>query len=352
MSTHRLALIGYGGMAGWHHRNIRDRIPSVEVACTYDIRPEVAETAAENGLEFRTTLEAVLSDPTIDIVTIATPNNFHKELAIAALEAGKAVVCEKPVTLNAAELEEIIAVSKRTGKLFSVHQNRRWDRDYAVVQEILKQNLIGNPYFIESRVQGSGRFLHGWRGHKVNGGGIMLDWGVHMIDQLMDLIDSPVVSVDTKMVSLFNEGVDDNFKMFLTFENGIVGLVEIACNCFINLPRWHISATEGTAVIDNWDCEGKIVRLTGEAMMQWEDQIVYTSAGPTRTMAPRPKHTITELPLPEVTADWVAYYENIAAVLDGKADLIVRPEQALRVMKVIDAAFESSKSGKSISLRV
>jgi predicted dehydrogenase len=113
-----------------------------------------------------------------------------------------------------------------------------------------------------------------------------------------------------------------------------------------------VCGTEGTAVVENWDGAGKIVRLTGEAMMKWEDEIFYTSAGPTRTMAPRPKHTVTELPLPEVTADWVAYYENIAAVLKGEAELIVRPEQALRVMKVIDAAFASSVSGQSVALRV
>ena len=64
MPTHRLALIGYGGMANWHHKNIRDRIPEIEVVCTYDIRPEVAETAASEGIEFRETLDAVLSDPT------------------------------------------------------------------------------------------------------------------------------------------------------------------------------------------------------------------------------------------------------------------------------------------------
>lgn len=77
--------------------------------------------------------------------------------------------------------------------------------------------------------------------------------------------------------------------------------------------------------------------------MEWADDIVYTEAGPTRTMAPRPKETTLELPLPEVQTDWSDYYKNILAVLDGEAELVVRPEQALRVMKVIDAVFEADR---------
>ena len=95
-----------------------------------------------------------------------------------------------------------------------------------------------------------------------------------------------------------------------------------------------------------------MVRLTSDEIMTWDNDIVYTSAGPTRTMAPRPKHTVTELVLPEVKADWSEYYKNIAAVLDGREELIVRPEQCLRVMKVIDTIFESQKTGRGIACRI
>ena len=76
-----------------------------------------------------------------------------------------------------------------------------------------------------------------------------------------------------------------------------------------------------------------------------EDEIVYTAAGPTRTMAPRPVHTTQELELPDVPAEWSSYYKNIAGVLDGREDLIVKPEQALRVMKGIDLIFQSNEKG-------
>lgn len=343
------AIIGYGGMGSWHHQNIAQKIEQIKVTGAFDIREEAVKKAEKNGLHAYATLQQLLDDRTIDLVTIATPNNYHKELAISCLQAGKNVICEKPVTLNSAELEEIIAVANKTGKLFSIHQNRRWDKDYAIIKKILHDNTIGKPYFIESRVQGSRRAMYGWRGYKVNGGGMVLDWGVHLIDQLMDLIPAKVVSVYANLFNVFSEEVDDNIKIMLRFENGVSALCEMSTNCFINLPRWHVSCEDGTAVIEDWSCTGKMVKLAEDGPMEWADDIVYTEAGPTRTMAPRPVHTTQQLALPQVMTDWADYYKNIAAVLEENAELIVKPAQALRVMKVIDLVFESDKTGTGIS---
>ena len=192
---YNLAIIGYGGMGGWHHASLKSKVPEINVVGAYDIRPEIKEKIEANGLYAYGSAEELLADPKIDIVTIAVPNNFHKDYAIAALRAGKNVVCEKPVTMNSAELCEIIAVSKETGKLFTVHQNRRWDRDYRIIKKVLESGMIGKPYFIESRVQGSRGAMFGWRGYKENGGGMLLDWGVHLLDQLLFLVPSKVVSV-------------------------------------------------------------------------------------------------------------------------------------------------------------
>ena len=346
---HRLGIIGYGGMGSWHHQNIAERVSAISVKGAYDVREEALENARQAGLVAYPSLDALLSDPEIDLVTIATPNDFHRDLSIAALKAGKHVVCEKPVTLNAAELEEIIAVSEETGRLFSIHQNRRWDKDYRTVKAVLDSGEIGRPMFIESKVQGSKRSLEGWRGHRQNGGGMLLDWGVHLIDQLLDLIDSPVVSVDAHLLSVFTPEVDDNIKLLLRFENGVSALLEMATNCLIPAPRWHVTCKEGTLVVENWKCDGRIVQLKDAGQVVWEDDIVYTEAGPTRTMAPRPSHTTRELPLTVAEVDWSEYYNNIVDALSGRARLIVRPEQALRVMRVIDLLFasERDKCGKA-----
>lgn len=347
---YRIGLIGYGGIGGWHTERLQS-MPDFEVAAVYDINPARTEKARENGLNGVDSLEEILSDKTIPTVLIATPNNFHKELSIRALEAGKNVICEKPVMMNSAELIEVMAVRDKTGKLFSIHQNRRWDKDFLMVKKTLEDGAIGKPFYIESRVQGSKGVPGDWRCVKEAGGGMLLDWGVHLIDQIMWMTDSPVTQVYAHMLSVKYPEIDDNFKLLLRFENGLSALVEVDTYTFINLPRWHVSGDAGTVQVDDFACGGKIVRAN-TLEMNWDEGIVYTAAGPTRTMAPRPKESLEELALPDIATDARDYYRMFKnADLTG-APLTVTAEQALRVLRVMDAAFESAEKGECIKLRV
>ena len=348
---HKMGIIGFGGMGGSHHGrvgNSKDGLDCIQVVAAYDIREEALDDAREKGITAYTSLDEFLASD-IDMVTVATPNNSHRELCIRALSAGKHVVCEKPVTMNAAELTDIIAAAKKSGKVFSVHQNRRWDPDFLVVKKILmEQNALGKPYYIESRVQGSQGTLHGWRGAKINGGGMLYDWGIHLLDQMMWMIPYKIKEVYANLFKVKSAECDDNFKLHLYFENDIYALVEIDTNCFIPYPRWHISGVGGTMIIEDWKGNGKMIKgIPGEAV--WVENLIYTSGGPTRSMYPRRPETIEETKVDGIETNWFDYYRNIVDVIDNGAELIVKPEESLRVMKVIDAAFESSKTGKSIS---
>ena len=341
-----VAILGLGGMGAYHWKKIPTDA-GFTVTAAADINPERLKPAKEAGLQVYDTAEALFADPDIDLIVVATPNNFHREYVIGALRAGKHVVCEKPVALNAAELTEMTQAARETGRIFTIHQNRRWDKDYRIVREAIAQGLIGQPFSIESRVQGANGIPGDWRCVKEAGGGMLLDWGVHLLDQMLDLIDSPVTEVYAQLLSRKFPGVDDNCKVLLRFENGVTALVEVSTYCFLPLPRWQALGDGGTLQIADWSCKGSVVRANRIAM-HWEPGIVYTASGPTKTMAPRPEESLETLPLPEVHTDWTEYYRNLAAALDGKAQLIVTPEQALRVMRVIDACFESSKKGVAI----
>lgn len=348
---HKMGIIGFGGMGANHHGragNAETGLDCITVTSAYDIREEARAEATSKGLKAYDKLDEFLSADT-DIVAVATPNNYHRELAIGALEAGKNVICEKPVTMNAAELEDIIAVSKRTGKLFAVHQNRRWDPDYVLVKKLLMEDdAIGKPYYIDTRVLGSQGSLHGWRGSKENGGGMLFDWGIHLLDQILWMIPSKVKSVYANLHLVKSVECDDNFRLNLTFENGVNALIEVATNCFITYPRWHICGVNGTMIIEDWKGNGKMIKgIPGEAV--WVENLIYTAGGPTRSMYPRRPETIEETKIDGIEANWYDYYRNIVDVLDNGAELIVKPEESLRVMRVIDAAFKSSKEGISIS---
>ena len=247
MSAINFAVIGYGGMGAYHVHNILpNENERIHIVGTYDINEERQAISQEKGHKIFKSYDEVLADETIEAVLIATPNDLHKELSIAALKAGKHVVCEKPVALNTAELDEIVAVAQETGNTFMVHQNRRWDPDFLLVRELYRNGQIGDLFQLESRVQGANGIPGDWRHVKKQGGGMLLDWGVHLLDQMLWLIDSPVKDVKADLSFVLGEEVDDGFFALITFENGVKAIVEVGTSNYTQLPRWYIKGTEGT----------------------------------------------------------------------------------------------------------
>ncbi|HEX2947270.1 MAG TPA: Gfo/Idh/MocA family oxidoreductase [Clostridia bacterium] len=349
MSLH-LGFIGFGWMACYHFKYILPKVEGIFPAAAYDIDPERIKFAESLGLKPYSDLDSFLEDESLDVVLVATPNNTHKDLVIAALEHKKHVICEKPVALNCAELQAMTACAEKNGKVFSVHQNRRWDKDFCTVKKAIGDGLLGTPYFIETRVQGANGIPGGWRCEKEAGGGMLYDWGVHSIDQILSIVDSPVAEVYAQLLHVKYE-VDDNVKVLLKFENGTSAFIEIDTNCFQPLPRWHVSGEEGTLLIQDWKCEGSIVAGTTQEV-DWSPEALDSAAGPTRTMRPRQKDAIRTLPLPVVAPDWSEYYRNYLAVLAGTEELIVKPEQCMRVLRVLEAAFQSAEKGICVQCKI
>ncbi len=187
------AVIGYGGQGAWHTRQIL----SSEVAAltgVYDIDPAKNALAEKNGIHAYSSFEEVLADSAVETVVIAVPNDDHKELVVKSLEAGKNVICEKPVEMSVAAFDEMTAAADKSGKLFTVHQNRRWDVDYLAMKKIVESGEIGELINIESRIHGSRGIPSDWRCTKAQGGGMILDWGVHLIDQILQIIKERIVS--------------------------------------------------------------------------------------------------------------------------------------------------------------
>ncbi|MFA7672830.1 MAG: Gfo/Idh/MocA family oxidoreductase [Clostridia bacterium] len=347
---HKLGIIGYGGMGSWHHRN-SVKVPGLKVTGVFDIDEKRLQAAKEGGLTIYTDVKDFLEKGDFDIVLVSTPNNFHKYYAVMAMDAKKNVVCEKPVALNISELDEMIAASKRNNVLFTVHQNRRWDKDYRIVKKILEDGTIGKPYTIESRVHGQNGVMHGWRAYKVAGGGMLYDWGIHMIDQMLYMVKEPVTEVYCQLFSVKTPEVDDYFKLILRFESGLSAQIEVGTYCLEKMPRWYVNADQGSVIVKDWSCEGKMTKAS-QIVMEWEPEIVQTVGGPTRTMAPRPKESLEELPLPEITSEWAEYYMNVLAYLEGREEINVKQSEIRRVMQVVEAGFSSDRLHQSIKCRI
>ena len=341
---HNMAIIGFGGMGSFHYKKL---LTEQEIVCTgvWDIKPERREYAESLGLHAYTSLEDLLADDGIEIVLIATPNDVHHPIALQALAAGKHVICEKPVTLNGALLTEMLEAADKAGKLLTVHQNRRWDRGYVIMQQILDEGILGDLYRIESRVHGAHGIPGDWRQDPKQGGGMVYDWGIHLLDQAVMLFpDAKIKSVYATLNHVTNEQTDDGFFIDLLFDNGIHYVVEVGTSHCITLPRWMVLGRDGTLMLDKWGLEGKIVCAHGE---DDKDVVpVVTAAGLTKTMAPRREETIQTLDIPDIWPDLGEYYRNITAVLEGRESPIVTPAQMLRVMRLIDTVFEAARVGQ------
>lgn len=329
---------------GTQHSVQLKSVKEARVKGTFDIKEERQKAAREAGFIAYQSYNEMLQDDEIDIVLIATPNNTHKEISIKALLAGKNVICEKPVTLDSGELSEILEVSKKTGKLFVVHQNRRWDEDFLTVKKIYDEQLIGEVFHIESRIHGSRGIPGDWRRLKENGGGMMLDWGVHLLDRLLLLVEGKIKTVYCRLTNVSGKDVDDGFILQLEFENNKTVLVDVGTCNYIGLPKWYVCGKKGTAVIEDWEMNGKITVLVDESNADVNP--IVAGAGFTKTMALRLDGTAEDRPLPRVKADEKDFYRNVIASVNGAAEPIVRNEQVMRVMKLVDTAFKSHEANQ------
>ena len=349
MLKKKLAIVGYGGQGAWH-ASWAMKSDVVTLCGIYDIREVRMQAAREAGIFTYDSLEALLEDRDVEIVVCATPNDSHKEIVLAALRAKKHVVCEKPVTLSVEDFDDMVAAAEANGVLLTVHQNRRWDVDFLAMKKLLSTGEIGSALHIESRIHGSRGIPSDWRGRAEQGGGMILDWGVHLIDQMMQLIDERIVSVYCEETHITTGEVDDGFHLRLGFESGKRATVEVGTFNFIAMPRFYMQCEKGTAMITDWREKCRVCRLktwTGK-----DAKPVQTAAGITKTMAPRDEQSVDSYELDIPGAFVHDFYRNFTAAIDGGATQVIKNTEVRRVLRVMEAAKRSAASGAVLTVDI
>ncbi len=355
--NYRIGYIGFGGMAGGYHLDtaMREDVPFTPTAA-FDLREERRAYAESKGLRAFDNLQDFLDSRLFDFVLVATPNQYHCPMVCAALDAGYHAMSEKPVAMSSGEIETMIAHAKAANKMFTVHHNRRWDRDFLILKEALATGKCGNVFAYENRIHsfnGNGQ-MNGWRKFADHGGGMYLDWGIHMMDQTLSLITEPVTSVFADIRPIRSDEVDDYAKVLIRFESGITAQVEVSTFTPLTLPKWCAFGDRG-AIMVNECCGGKGKMRYVEAVHDAaRDHTVY----PDYTVTTRHADDYFEidemkevaLPLTEIPQDWAALYKNVAGALDGTEALEVTPESVLRCFKVVEAAFKSAETGVSVQI--
>lgn len=342
----KLGVIGYGGMGKWHVENAPRA--GVEIAAVCDNDPVKQQEAIDAGLKLYKSADELLADPEVNTVILTVPNYLHKDMCIKAAAAGKNVITEKPAAMTVAELDEMDKACKDAGVFFTSHQNRRWDKDMLIVKKAYDDNMLGNIFTIESKLHSGNGYMHEWHLYKKYGGGMIYDWGVHLINQILFMMpDAKIKSVYADIKNVLHDEVDDYFKIILKMDNGVTAHIELSTYILKYQPRWLAAGDKGTMVINTFGCDGNIYR-TGKMLEKLPSQIVETEAGPTRQFAPVPPGGIVTEELPEVKTDWVDFYRNVDDVLNGRAESKIKIPEVRRVLSVMEAAWKSSDTGEAV----
>ena len=348
----KVGIIGVGTIGSAHAAAIYSgEIPNMRLVALCDNSPEKLDALKEKYADVPTfsSHNELIASGLCEAVIIATPHYFHPPIAIDAFHAGLCVLTEKPAGVDCASVKQMISAAKESGKTFGVMFNQRSNKLFAKAREIVASGELGEVFGIESRVQGSRGIPGDWRGKKEHGGGMILDWGVHLIDQMLLIVrDKKIEKVYCRCDHITNYEVDDGFKLDLYFEDDLTARIEVGTSHFISLPRFYMTGSNGSALIESWKSDCKIV-----ACKNWDEKNVVpvvTAAGLTKTMAPRDKETIEESSIPSPTSDVHDFYRNVCAAIDGKESQIVTHAQLLRVMKVMEAAFRSDELGMPVEI--
>jgi predicted dehydrogenase len=332
----RVGVIGYGGafnMGRGHLKEMEQAGMTPLAVCEVDTeRLKVAETDFP-GIQTYSTVAEMLRKSDVNLITIITPHNTHAKLALQCLKAGRHVVCEKPLAITTAECDAMIAAAKKSGVVLSTYHNRHWDGwILRAVEQIKEKKVIGDIYRVEARM--GTRALPGdwWRTSRTISGGILYDWGVHLLEYGLQLIDSDITEVagfsktgywapKTKWKKDTNE---DEAEAVVRFRNGAWLTLNITSLDSNAKPGFlEITGTEGSYVMD-WS--GYTIHKRDGQNYSLEQGAHYPNA-------------------------WEKFYCNIADHLTKGAKLVITPEWSRRPIHILDLAAQSAKKGRTLAAK-
>lgn len=287
------------------------------------------------------TLEDALADPAVGLVVLATPDALHAGQALAALDAGKAVVIDKPFALTHADAARVVARAAERKLFLSVFHNRRWDADFLALRAEIAGGRLGDVVTVESRYDRHRPVVRDrWR--EGPGGGVWLDLGPHLVDQILVLFGRPeAVSCDLAIQR--EGGLSPDWAHAVLRYPGRRVVLNAAMVAAAPDVRFAVHGTRGSWLKSGLDAQ--------------EDQLKagLPVGGPGWGVDPSPAVRVDgesgeRRPAPGPPGDYPAYYRGVAAALSDGGPNPVPPEQALEVMEVLEAGLESHRRRAEVAL--
>jgi predicted dehydrogenase len=355
----RVGIIGLG-RSGWsiHALGLKHLPEQYRIVAVADL---IAERRVEAQQTFGCRAYAgygeLLADREVELVIVAPPSYLHAVYTIAALQAGKAVVCEKPMAENLADADSMLAAAQRTGSLLTMFQNRRYEASYLKVREVIASGVLGRIFQIKLTVHSFGRRWD-WQTLRAFAGGQLRNNGVHFIDQslqLMDLganaapIEPDVFYRETNALALGD--AEDSFKLLLTAPGAPLVDLELVSACAYAQEPWLVMGALGTLAGSFDALRWKYVRPEELSPHQLDTQSTPDRSYNRDDLRFHEESWSAPKPDDETSASFIsmtlAYYRDLYRTLREGAPLAVPPEGVRRVMRVVELCKEQTAGSTS-----
>jgi predicted dehydrogenase len=364
MANLKIGFIGCGGIANQKHLPGMAQQAGVDLAAFCDLIPERAQQAAKEygtpDARVYTDYRELLKDKSIDAVHVLTPNMSHCEITVAALEAGKHVLCEKPMAATTADAQKMLDARNRTGKMLTIGYQYRHFPEHAVAKKVVDDGWLGDVYYAEASyirrrgVPTWGVFLD----KSKQGGGPLIDIGTHALDLALWLMNNyePAYAVGASFEKLgrlldpeyqgqthWATGAPDpwNNRTF-EVEDSAMGFIRMKNGAVINLRvSWALNMATDPGMVLLCGTKGGLDTYDGVRLNHVvAGQSSVTMVGK-KTPPFIPGFSGNTKPPSREAEIWVA-------ALKGEGELFVLPEQAFTVTRILDAIYESSRTGKPV----
>ncbi|MEI5523663.1 Gfo/Idh/MocA family oxidoreductase [Streptomyces brasiliscabiei] len=351
----RVALVGYGLAGSVFHAPLIAATEGLTLDTVVTSNPERRAQARAEFPEVRfaaTADELWTRADELDLVVIASPNKTHVPVATAALEAGLAVVVDKPVAGTAAEARELAALADSRGLLLSVFQNRRWDNDFLTLRKLLADGELGEVRRFESRFERwRPQLKGGWResGDPAEIGGLLYDLGSHVVDQALTLFGPAALVYAEADLRRPGAETDDDTFIAVTHANGVRSHFHASAVTPQLGPRFRVLGSEAGYVKYGLDPQEAALRdgvrpAPGTAWGE-EPEDLWGRVG-----AGDSPPTGGGTPVPTLPGDYPAYYAAVAAALHGTGENPVTAYEAAAALDVLEAARKSAREGVAVKL--
>lgn len=337
----KMGIIGLGKMGEFHIGWMTPENQLELVAGCERSEKRIEELKTKYDFRFYSDVDEFLEkEKELDFVVIVTTHESHEALTVKCLNAGFNVIVEKPMTMEYESAKRMVAAAEKNKKHLFVHQSSRWDREFLLLQETINSGKLGKILQIESKVTfcdegwpawGIEGTQNPWRVKAKFGGGMLYDWGPHLVDEICLLMGKdPKGIYGTLQSGVWSKEVDDYFFAIMDYED-VICKIECSNNTRIPAPRWHVVGSKGTFYV------------AGKTEPFWGDvEISYVKDNGEKI--------IEKIKLVDVKESGIegGFYRDLVPFLEGKLDHFVSMYETAKVVKILELIKQSSEKREYI----